>query len=192
MSNLQGAFEGGYQVGSVEPNTFDDLPAGDYQVIIADSEMKDTRDFTGKYLQFTYDIIEGDHKGRKIFDRLNLINRNEMAKRIATQALESICRATGFSGQLKDSSQLHRKLMVIRLGYNPKNDEGRRNEVKGYKPAVGGANTQQAPVAAPPTAEFKSYRDQEFIPLHMSPDPAWIPPRKPDTDPTLTPPWATK
>jgi len=135
MSNLAAAFDTGYyQTGSVDPAIFDDLPAGDYPIIITDTEMKDTKDYTGKYLQLCYDIAAGEHKGRKIFDRLNLINRNETAKRIAMQQLESICRATGFIGQLKDSSQLHRKIMIIRLGYDEKQQEGRRNSVKSYKP----------------------------------------------------------
>ena len=165
MSNLSGAFEnGGYQTGSVEPSTFDDLPAGDYQVIIVDSEMKDTKDFSGKYLQLTYDIMEGEHKGRKIFDRLNLVNRNDVAKRIAMQTLESICRATNFNGLLKDSAQLHRKLMVIRMGYaefdkkgNPI-AEGNRNSIKAYKPI---AATHAAPM---PTAaqQAKPYNAGDY------------------------------
>lgn len=161
MSNLAEAFnEGYYQTGTVEPASFDDLPAGDYPVIITDSEMKDTKDFQGKYLQLTYDIIEGQHKGRKLFDRLNLINRNDTARAISKQSLESICRATGYVGQLRDSSQLHRKLMIIRLSYNTVDKsgnpipEGRRNDIAAYKPAHAG---QAAP------APQATYQD---APLH--------------------------
>lgn len=173
MSNLAEAFNDGYyQTGSVDPNSFDDLPAGDYPVIIIDSEMKDTKDFSGKYLQFSYDITEGEHKGRKLFDRLNLINRNETARTIAKQSLESICRATGFVGQLKDSSQLHRKLMVIRLSYKETDRkglpiaEGQRNTIVSYKPVAVSMAT------AAPIDKAAHYDDAPFIPPAHQPTPA--------------------
>lgn len=141
MANLQGAFaEGQYTPGSVEPTSFEDLPAGDYPVIIVDSEMKDTKDRMGQYLNLTLQIIGEQHKGRRIFDRLNLVNRNQVASNIAKQQLESICRAVNMTDPIRDSVQLHNKAFVVRLAYNEQArngdriPEGQRNEIKAYKP----------------------------------------------------------
>lgn len=141
MANLQGAYDNGaYQPGSIEPTAFDDLPAGDYPVIISDSEMKDTKNFDGQYLNLTLTIVDGQYKGRKLFNRLNLINRNATAVTIAKQQIESICRAVHFTEPLRDSSQLHHKPFVVRVSYAEKNrdgtdiPEGSRNDIKAYKP----------------------------------------------------------
>ncbi len=129
-----------YVPGSVEPTDFSDLPAGDYPVVILDSEVKQTKDGHGRYLNFTLTIIEGNGKGRKIFDRLNLWNANSTAVLIAQQTLESICRALNITHQVRDSAELHNKPLVIRLGYDERDrqglpiQEGRRNSVKAYKP----------------------------------------------------------
>ena len=73
MANLSG-----FDANRVEPSTdFDPLPAGKYLAVITDSEMKPTKAGTGNYLELTFEIIEGQHKGRRAWARLNLINGNE-------------------------------------------------------------------------------------------------------------------
>ena len=54
-----------FNAAAVEPQqSFDALPPGRYEVIITDSEMKDTKAGTGQYLQLTFDVIGGQHNGR--------------------------------------------------------------------------------------------------------------------------------
>jgi len=161
MANLQSAFneEGGaYQPGSTTPAAFDDLPAGDYPIIISDSEMKETKAGDGQYLNLTLDIIDGPSKGRKLFSRLNLINKNQTAVSIAKQQLESICRAIHLTEAVRDSAQLHNKPLVARVSYSEKNrkgddiPEGQRNDIKAYKPMETGA-VYQAPAPTPPAQQ---------------------------------------
>lgn len=154
-----------YTVGSEEASAFDDLPAGDYNVMITDSEMKETKDRMGQYLNLTLTIMGGNANGRKIFDRLNLVNKNPTASQIARQTLQSICDAQGRTkgGQLQDSAELHNIPMVIRLSYSEKTrsgetiPEGQRNEVKAYKKAEsaqGFTAQPQAPAYAQPQQSY--------------------------------------
>jgi hypothetical protein len=39
-------------------------------VVITDTEEKPTKAMNGSYLQLTIEVIEGQHAGRKVFDRL--------------------------------------------------------------------------------------------------------------------------
>ena len=55
------------------------IKPGSYVAAIIESEMKDNSRGTGKFLQLTLQIIEGDYKNRRLWDRLNLINPNETA-----------------------------------------------------------------------------------------------------------------
>ena len=66
----------GFNAADVEPNEgFTPLPAGEYQAIISESEMKPTKDGQGKYLQLKLQILNGQHQNRTLFDRLNLVNK---------------------------------------------------------------------------------------------------------------------
>src|SRR5512133_201922 len=93
----------------VEPmGSFEPLPVGDYIVIVSASEKKATKQADGEYLQLTYDVVDGEFKGRKLFDRLNLINKNVDAQKIARGKLSAICHVTGVMHP-KTSEELHNK-----------------------------------------------------------------------------------
>lgn len=132
---------GTYQVGSIEPVTFSDVPAGEYRAMITDTEEKINSKATGKFLQLTLSIIDGAFKGQKLFTILNLVNQNPVAVKIAKGELESICRATGVVGVLKDQAQIINKPMVVRVACDPALQEGRRNSIKGYKKIEGAQQT---------------------------------------------------
>ncbi len=51
-------------------------------------------------------MLEGAYAGRKLFDRLNLINANPTTVEIAQRTLSAICHAVG-KMQVDDSEQLH-------------------------------------------------------------------------------------
>jgi hypothetical protein len=120
------------------------LPVGEYTVIISASEIKTTKSGTGKYLQLTYDILEGDHKGRKVFDRLNIQNENSTTQIIAQKALSAICRAIGVM-TIQESEELHDKPFIVKLGIRPATEEYEaQNKVKGYKPLSDGATPVKA------------------------------------------------
>lgn len=127
-----------FDANKYEPTgSFEPVPIGDYPVIISASEMKETKPKPGKipgqYLQLTYDVIEGEFKGRKFFDRLNLVNENQTAQEIAQRALSAICRAVGVMHP-KDSSELHNKPLVVTVGIRAASGEyGASNEIRGYK-----------------------------------------------------------
>ncbi len=66
-----------FNAAAVEPAaTYDVLPAGKYLAMAVASELKPTKTGSGEYLQITFEIIDGQFKGRKIWDRLNIRNSN--------------------------------------------------------------------------------------------------------------------
>ena len=70
------------------------LPPGRYPAQIVASEMRPTK--AGRAdLWLELDLLEGEHQGRKLFDRLNLINPNPQTVEIAQRTLGAICHATG-------------------------------------------------------------------------------------------------
>lgn len=124
---------------------FSPIPDGDYVAQIVESEMKTTKAGTGQYLQLVFQIIQGEHKNKKLWVRLNLVNPNQTAVNIAQDELATITRAAyGHDLNISDSTQLHGKPMLVTVKFVPatqKNPAG--NDVKFYKHlGAAGANPQ--------------------------------------------------
>ena len=132
-----------FDANTVEPSNFDVYPAGKYLAQIVASEMRPTKDGRGQYLFLELDILEGQFAGRKLFDRLNLVNDNPDTVDIATRTLSSICRATG-QMQVKDSEQLHLIPLIADVRVRPpKGQYGESNSIR-YLPR----NAAAAPTPA--------------------------------------------
>lgn len=129
MANLNG-----FNAREVDPAVgFDPVPAGKYLAVITESEMKPTKAGTGSYLQLTFQIVEGECKGRLLWARLNLDNPSAMAVKIARAELSAICRAIGVMVP-KDSVELHNLPLVIKVACRKRDDTGEiTNEIKGYE-----------------------------------------------------------
>jgi hypothetical protein len=132
MAQLGGTFD----ANEVQPQqAFDVLPPGDYKVQIVQSDMVQNKAGTGQYLWLEMDIVDGEYQGRKVWDRLNLVNPNQQAQDIAQRQLSAICHAIG-QLSVQDSEELHFKTFVAQVKVKPRQDTGENtNEVKGYKPA---------------------------------------------------------
>lgn len=133
MANLSG-----FDASKVEPNDFGILPAGDYEACIANSEMKPTKDGQGQYLNLEIQIVGGQYQNRKLFEKLNLVNKNETAVTIAKGTLSAICRAVGVLTP-NDSSDLHNKTFRITVGVKKSDYSGEmENRIKSFKPRAAG------------------------------------------------------
>lgn len=134
-----------------DADNFAPLPAGWYTAMIGKSEMKDSSK-GGKFLKLEIDIVDGQFKGRKVFHNLNLVNANPQAVEIAKKDLASICRSVGILHP-RDSSELHRKPLLIKLSIKPETDAfPAGNDVKGFEPL----KKDSAPTAKPAETETKS------------------------------------
>lgn len=127
-------------------------PAGKYQAVIVDSEMKPNKAGTGEYLQLEFEIIEGEYKNRKLWTRLNINNPNPDAVRMARADLSAICHAVNVI-QPGDSVELHNLPLTITVKCRKTPDGEIVNDIKGYAPkaSASGAVTHAA-AQSPATA----------------------------------------
>ena len=85
------------------------------------------------------DVVDGEHKGRLLWARLNLENPSDAAVKIARGQLSALCRAVNVL-QPRDSIELHNIPLVIKVGVKRRDDIGEfTNEVKGFAPQGGGS-----------------------------------------------------
>jgi hypothetical protein len=136
----------------VEPASGKDpIPAGKYVAAVTASEMKPTKNGAGHYLELEYQILDGEHKGRKLWSRHNLQHPNGQTVQIARGELSAICRAVGIMTP-KDSAELHNLPMTVTVKCRKRDDTGElTNEVAAWarKDAAAGA-PQQAASTTPP------------------------------------------
>ena len=147
MANLNG-----FDAREVEPQVgFEPIPAGKYLAVITGSEMKQTKAGDGQYLELTFQVLEGEYKGRNLWARLNLDNPNETAVKIARAELSAVCRAVGVMTP-KDSHELHDLPLVVSVKLKKRDDTGElTNEIKGYeKKEAASGEPQQATSDVPP------------------------------------------
>jgi len=142
--NLQG-----FNAEEVEPQgSFEPIPAGWYTCMVTDSEFKPTKNGQGEYLQLRLDVIDGEHEGRVLFDRLNLNNPNQTAVEIAQRQLSAICRAVGIMTP-SDSTELHDRPLNVKVSIRPAgNGYEASNEVKAYDSAEGASAPEQTAAAS--------------------------------------------
>ncbi|MCC7407233.1 MAG: DUF669 domain-containing protein [Phycisphaeraceae bacterium] len=151
MANLSG-----FNAATVEPSQeFEPIPAGKYLAMITESQMKPTKNGAGRYLQLSFQILDGPYKGRFVWARLNLQNPNPTTVQIARQELSAICRAVGVMTP-GDSTELHNLPLMISVKLKKRNDlpgGEMTNEVRGYakkEAAPGSATPAQATNPTPP------------------------------------------
>lgn len=133
-----------------EQQSFDALPEGQYVVIATASEMKPTKNGQGQFLQFTFEVLDGPCKGRKLWARLNLVNQNQTAVDIAQRELGAICRAVGVI-KPNDSAELHNRPLLVTVAVEVDDRKRESNVIKKYEPVNGGAPmAAAAPAAAAP------------------------------------------
>lgn len=141
-----------FNASTVEPTqSYEPLPEDWYLVIMTKSEMKPTKDGDGAYLETELTVQEGPMKGRKIFYRLNIKNKNPVAQEIAYRQLSAICHAVGVI-QVEDSQQLHGLPFKVKVIIR-KDESGRydpSNEVKAIKSANESGGTQPPVGFTPP------------------------------------------
>lgn len=112
------------------------LPKGDYQAKVVESAVAPTASGSGEMLKLVFEVMAGDVRGRRIVERLNIVNAHATAQRIAQEMLARLCAAAGLAG-IADSDELHGIPVVIRVDIRPGSDGyGDRNVIKDYRPLV--------------------------------------------------------
>jgi len=109
------------------------MPAGVYPVIMVASEMKATKHGDGQLLELRFQVCEGVHQGRLLWDRLNWNNPNEDTVRRGRGTLTTICNRLGVVDP-KDTAELHDRPLQVQVALKPhwKDPNAMANEIVGY------------------------------------------------------------
>lgn len=168
-------FSGGFDANAVPEDTkFAIIPAGRYPAVVTGVEWKPTKAMDGsEYLQIEVQIIDGTYRGRKLWDRFNLKNKNQVAVDIATRQLADLAVAIG-RPKLTDETDLLDLPFIATLKIRPASggyDES--NEISKYSPMEAGS---VAPAPAPAAAPAQTQPPTEAATVVPTPaaKPSWF------------------
>lgn len=176
--------------GVIDPATvkpadgFDVIPAGTIALAhITESTVGPTKDGKGKKVEATWEILDGQYKGRKIWDTINIINANPQAAEIGQRHLSAICVATGV-GATDNTDRLHFKPCLIKIGVQPaKGNYPEKNKVSAVKavgtptgaaPGPAQAGWQQPPAQSAQPAAAQTWQ-QPAAARPVTPQPGGVP-----------------
>jgi hypothetical protein len=122
-----------YNMSEVKPNTnVDPLPANWYIAQITDTQTRTPKSGQGSMLNVTFEIIDGEHRGRKVWNNYCHEHPSAQTQAIARQNLAAICHACGMPN-CGASEQLHYIPLKIKLRLKrDKNTDELVNEIAGY------------------------------------------------------------
>ena len=117
------------------------IPEGKYQVVIVGDKLVPTKAGTGKMLELKVQIIEGDHRGETIMDRLNIVNASSVAQAIGQGQLKRICNLCGVQYPPTSTDGLIGKPMMatVKIEEFKSNRTGemlKSNKISGYNPVL--------------------------------------------------------
>src|SRR5215813_9098689 len=134
---------------------FEPFPPGWYLAQMIENSVEHARNRNGMYLLAVFEVLSGDHRGRKIYQNVTLQNASQQAVEIGQRLLADIYTAVGITAPTKDIGVMLFKPVMARIGIKRDKDGvyPDRNcvtQVKppDYQPPKRGRNASAATVAA--------------------------------------------
>lgn len=126
---------------------FEPVPPGEYPVLIELAEVQQNKKANGYFLKLQMAILDGEYKGRKVWDYINIQNPSEQCVAIAMGTLAAIGRALGIPN-LNDEALLLNQVIIAHVKVS-----GEQNSVRTYSsPSAPPETPATAPAPAPPAA----------------------------------------
>jgi len=113
---------------------FEPLPSGEYSVVITDTDVVVPKSGNGLMVKLVYEVIgDREYEGKKIFDNVVIQHSSHDAEKIGKQRLNTIAAICDVK-KIRDTAELHGKVIVIVLGVKNSKEYGDQNFIKKYLP----------------------------------------------------------
>ena len=147
---LQEALNEG-KAGSYDSNSFETIPDNTKALaIISSAEWRDANEFNGRHISLTWDIVEGEFKGRKVFQKIKLFETDK-TKALKAQkmliAIDANCKGAIVAAGVEPTQQglqslLHSPMYIMIKEYEMNGSKGN------WVAAVSARTTPKEPAVA--------------------------------------------
>jgi len=135
------------------------IPIGWYLAQIIDAWIELARNGNGSYLLVIFEVLDGEYRGRKIYQNVILTNASEQAVEIGQRLLTDIYTAVGVTSPTKEIQVMLYKPVKIRVGIkrDPSGIYADKNQISSVRPPTyepkRGPKTPATPTAAPASSQ---------------------------------------
>lgn len=123
-----------------ESTDFTPLPDGWYQAKVVKSDLNDTKDGSGKYINNQFEILGPSYQGRMVFGMINIVNggpKKDTVESIGQGQLRALMLAGGLT-RVGDTDQLVGIECEIKLGLDKaQNGYEAKNVIKAFRAIEG-------------------------------------------------------
>ncbi|MDH3382057.1 MAG: DUF669 domain-containing protein [Flavobacteriaceae bacterium] len=113
---------------AAQPYDFEVLPDDIYKVEITEIKYTSTK----KGINLTYTIMDGNYKGRKLFDNANIFHEKSEVRAIGHRKIDGIAYALNIQGQIESTLILMKKPFKIKVKHRINQDDEKINTVSRY------------------------------------------------------------
>jgi Protein of unknown function (DUF669) len=151
------------------------IPPGWYQAQMIENEVRDALNGNGTYLLEVFEILDGEYRGRKIYQNVTLQNQNQQAVEIGQRLLTDIYNAVGITTPTKDIRVMLFKPVMARVGIKRDKDGiyPDRNCITSVRPPdyqpKRGRNGPPTAAATPPWEESRPTAPKPSTPKPAAP-----------------------
>src|SRR5215831_5714919 len=143
-----------------EGSHFDVVPIGTYAAQVVDACVAQPKSGDGHYVGLTWQITEGEHEGRYVWQRITFLHSSAQATTIGRRQFKDLCVATGIAEQVTDVEVFKFVPCTIKVGierdkqgvYPDKNRVSRILPLEQSAKAPVATETKSAPQPAPADA----------------------------------------
>lgn len=139
---------GNFNTDTIADVSFEPVPPGKYKLVLAQEEIKISKSGS-RYVATQMEIIDGQYKGRKIFNNFNLWNASPKAAGIAMSEMKQLCLACGKRGVVGDTAELRGIPFDAEVGVEKRDGFSAQNTIEKYYEAGSTTTTVAAQPAAP-------------------------------------------
>jgi hypothetical protein len=118
------------------------IPAGRYIAQITDAIVKSFKSGKGQAVFLTWEVIEGEHQGRVVWQHCTLSHESEKAARFGRQRFKDVCAACGIVDPVTSLDVLYNVACVLMIGIeqDEHGDYPPKNKVSKVRPITRGGN----------------------------------------------------
>jgi len=136
----------GFDVTEVEVSErgdFEVMPEGEYTLKATEAEMKNTKAGDGKYLAVTFEVVKGEHAGRKVWQNFNIFNPNDKAEKIGREQVAGWARACGKPNASDSDTLLERSFQCVLKVEKGSGGYSDKNQIKSFLTSGNDAGTEK-------------------------------------------------
>lgn len=134
----------------VEVSDFSPFPAGTYLMQASKvGDLKKNNAGTGAYVPVEFEVVDGEHRGRKIFENFSYMHENPKTEQIALQRTKQWILATGRDGNIELTTDVLAALegqeFTAEVTIKPDSNGVNKNQIRYFVIPEGDAPPKPAP-----------------------------------------------